>query len=198
MMMKKKLVRQLLFYLTMIGLSVWLIGFCLFSLYALSFRFTPATPTDAIVVLTGGDNRINTALDLLKDHYAPNLLISGVNKAVRHHDLIPDLPPDLADNVTLGYHAKDTKGNARETATWIRDKKVNSVLLVTSFYHMPRSVFEVLNQNPDLKIIPLPVFPKSFGDSVDWIRTRYAWLLFVEYHKFMIVHLQYLFERILL
>ncbi len=196
-MKKKKLLRQLSAYLLIIGLSIWVIGFCLFSLYALSFRFTPATPTDAIVVLTGGGNRINTALSLLKDQYAPHLLISGVNKAVRHQDLIRDLPPNLAENVTLGYRAEDTKGNARETADWIHEKKFNSILLVTSFYHMPRSIFEVLNQNPDLKIIPLPVFPKSFGDSVDWIRTRYTWLLFVEYNKFIVVHLQYLFERIL-
>lgn len=197
-MTKKKLIRQLSSYFLIIGLSLWLIGFCLFSLYALSFRFTPATPTDAIVVLTGGGNRINTALELLKDKYAPHLFISGVNKAVRQQDLIKNFPPDLSNNVTLGYHAEDTKGNARETADWIRNKKIDSVLLVTSFYHMPRSIFEVLKQNPDLKIIPLPVFPKSFGNSVDWIRTRYAWLLFVEYNKFIIVHLHHLFERIFL
>ena len=60
---------------------------------------------------------------------------------------------------------------------------------------MPRSIFEVLKESPDLHIIPQPVFPKSFDNSVDWIRTRYAWLLFIEYHKFLATHLQSLIER---
>lgn len=195
-MKKKKLTPLLSSYVFIIGLSVWIIGFGLFSLYALSFRFTPAEPTDAIVVLTGGGDRINTALELLKENYAKNLLISGVNKAVHPPDLIRSLPEELAENVTLGYEAEDTRGNARETADWIHTKNIQSVLLVTSFYHMPRSIFEVLNQNPNLKIIPLPVFPKSFDNSVEWVRTRYAWLLFVEYHKFIATHLQKLIERI--
>ena len=75
-------------------------------------------------------------------------------------------------------------------------KKIQTILLVTSFYHMPRSIFEVLKVSPDLKVIPLPIFPKSFNDSVDWIRTRYAWLLFVEYHKFIVTKLQNYAERI--
>ncbi len=194
---KKKLFRSIISYLLMTGGSIWVIGFCLFSLYALSFKLTPPEATDAIVVLTGGGDRITTALSLLQEDYAPQMLISGVHKSVRHQDLVPDLSPELKENITLGYRAEDTKGNARETADWIHQKQLSSVMLVTSFYHMPRSMLEVLHQNPGLKIIPLPVFPKSFNDSVDWIRTRYAWLLFVEYHKFIAVHLQYLFERIL-
>ena len=92
--------------------------------------------------------------------------------------------------------AQDTRGNAKETAAWIQKNQVKSIILITSFYHMPRSIFEVLKETPDLRIIPQPVFPKSFNNSVDWIRTRYAWLLFIEYHKFLATHLQDLFERI--
>ncbi len=195
-MTKKKITPLLSSYCFIIGISVWIIGFGLFSLYALSFRFTPAEQTDAIVVLTGGGDRIKTAFKLLKENYADDLLISGVNESVQPTDLVRSLPTDLAEKVTLGYDAKDTRGNARETADWISEKNIKSVLLVTSFYHMPRSIFEVLNKNPDLKIVPLPVFPKSFDNSVEWVRTRYAWLLFVEYHKFIATHLQKLLERI--
>ena len=62
---------------------------------------------------------------------------------------------------------------------------------------MPRSMFEILKHTPHLTIVPYPVFPKSFNNSVEWIKTRYAWLLFIEYHKFIVVHLKQLFfERI--
>ena len=196
--MIKKIMTPCFWYLIVLGVTVWIIGFGIFCLYALSFKFQPAEKTDAIVVLTGGGERIQTALGLLKDHYADHLLISGVHQSVKPADLTGDLNPDLAAHITLGYQAQDTRGNARETADFINDNNIKTLLLVTSFYHMPRSVFEVLKEAPDVQIIPLPVFPKSFNDSVDWIRTRYAWLLFVEYHKFLVTRAQYMVERIFL
>ena len=193
--MANKLMTPCCCYVGILILTIWIIGFGCFCLYALSLRFQPAEQTDAIVVLTGGGYRVQTALELLKEKYADNLLISGVHETVKKEDLTKTLSQELAKNITLGYLAKDTKGNAQETANWTKEKNVHSILLVTSFYHMPRSIFEVLKVSPELKIIPLPVFPKSFNDSVDWIRTRYAWLLFVEYHKFIAARILSFFER---
>ena len=193
--MMSKFISSFLLYFSILALTIWIIGFVAFCFYALSFKFQSAEHTDAIVVLTGGGDRIHTAFDLLSEHYAEDLLISGVHPSVKISDLTTTFPADLMPHVTLGYSAQDTRGNAREMARWIHRKKINSVLLITSFYHMPRSVFEVLKLNPNIDIIPLPVFPKSFNDSVDWIRTRYAWLLFIEYHKFIATRLQSLFER---
>ena len=196
-MMAKKIVSPTFLYVMIIGISLWLIGFAGFCLYALSFKFQETEHADAIVVLTGGGERVPTALNLLKDNYADHLLISGVHPSVKMNDLTKGLSPNIRQRITLDYIAKDTRGNAKETADWILKNKIKSVILITSFYHMPRSVFEVLKKSPDLNIIPQPVFPKSFNDSVDWIRTRYAWLLFIEYHKFLATHLQDLIERIL-
>lgn len=195
--MSKKILAPCLLYFGIVIVTIWIIGFGAFCLYALSFRFQQAEKTDAIVVLTGGGERVQTALNLLKEQYADHLLISGVNRSVQLSDLTANLNPELAGHVTLGYRAQNTRGNAKETAGFIREHRVHTLLLVTSFYHMPRSVFEILKESPDVQIIPLPVFPKSFYDSVDWIRTRYAWLLLVEYHKFIATRAQYLIERIL-
>lgn len=194
--MARKIVSPTFLYILVIGISLWLIGFAGFCLYALSFKFQEAEKSDAIVVLTGGGERIPTALGLLEKHYADYLLISGVHPSVKVGDLTKGLPGDIRHKITLDYVAQDTRGNAKETANWISKNQIKSVILITSFYHMPRSIFEVLKESPDLHIIPQPVFPKSFNDSVDWIRTRYAWLLFIEYHKFLATHLQDLFERI--
>ena len=196
--MRKKIISPILVYLILVITSIWLIGFVGFCIYAFSFKFQSAEHSDGIVVLTGGGDRIDTALGLLKDGYADYLLISGVNPSVKLKDLTKGLPDGIRSRVTLDYRAQDTRGNARETARWVREQKIKSILLITSFYHMPRSVFEVLRVIPDLKIIPYPVFPKSFNNSVDWIRTRYAWLLFVEYHKFLATRFQKLIERIIL
>lgn len=193
----KKIVRPLCLYTLLLACLAWALGFIGFTLYALSFKFSPKTPTEAIVVLTGGADRIDTAVQLLEETNALHLLISGVNKQVFPNEILDRVPSHLTNKVTLGYLAETTAENALETTLWIKQKNINTILLVTSFYHMPRSVCEILKITPQLTIIPYPVFPKSFNNSVDWIKTRYAWLLFVEYHKFIIVHLKHLFlERI--
>ncbi len=192
----KKFISSLTFYFIVLAVTLWLIGFCVFVLYALSLQYTPDTRTDAVVVLTGGGDRIKTGVDLIKQNKADYLLISGVNKQVTKDVLFPRLSADLRDKITLGYKAANTAQNATELAEWVAEKGIKTITLVTSFYHMPRSILEALHRTPDLQITPWPVFPKSFGDSVDWIRTRYAWLLFLEYHKFMIVELKHFYERI--
>lgn len=193
----KQIIRHLCLYAILLICVGWIIGFCAFTLYALSFKLTPQEAGEAVVVLTGGTDRIETGIRLLDEKKADYLLISGVNKQVLPNEILRKAPAHLTDKITLGYVAETTAENAIEIADWVRHKNIKSIILVTSFYHMPRSVFEILKLSPDLTIIPYPVFPKSFGNSVDWIKTRYAWLLLIEYHKFIIVHLKQLFfERI--
>ena len=193
----KQFVRHLCLYTILLTLLVWVIGFVGFSLYALSFKFAPQTQAEGIVALTGGTDRIATSIQLLEENSSAQLLISGVNKQVPPAEILRMVPSHLTDKITLGYLAETTAENALETANWIRQKNINSILLVTSFYHMPRSMIEILKHTPHLTIVPYPVFPKSFNNSVEWIKTRYAWLLFIEYHKFIVVHLKHLFfERI--
>ncbi|MBQ9739108.1 MAG: YdcF family protein [Alphaproteobacteria bacterium] len=189
----KQVVRHLCLYTILLTLLVWVIGFVGFSLYALSFKFAPQTQAEGIVALTGGTDRIATSILLLEENSSAQLLISGVNKQVPPAEILRMVPSHLTDKITLGYLAETTAENALETANWIRQKNINSILLVTSFYHMPRSMFEILKHTPHLTIVPYPVFPKSFNNSVEWIKTRYAWLLFIEYHKFIVVHLKQLF-----
>ena len=182
-------------YCFSVALSLWLIGFTVFCVYAISLRSESPAVQDAIVVLTGGSQRIDTALDLLKKYKADYMLISGVNKQVTEDVLLKKVPLKQRIKITLGYEAENTVGNAREINQWLGDKKIQSILLVTSFYHMPRSILEISRFNPNLKIAPWPVFPKEFDNSVEWIKTRYAWLLFIEYHKFVYVYFKYLMQN---
>src|SRR3546814_336400 len=80
----------------------------------------PASRTDAIVVLTGGSDRVSTGMRLLEAGLARDLLISGVPEAVRLGDIIA-LEPDVAGRatccITLGRAATAPLGNAEEAAT---------------------------------------------------------------------------------
>ena len=84
----------------------WFIGFLFFCLYALSFKYAPQTHSDAVVVLTGGSNRIKTGLQLIQEKKADYLLISGVNKEVTKSKLFKNTSDDILNkiNVTNKYN----------------------------------------------------------------------------------------------
>jgi uncharacterized SAM-binding protein YcdF (DUF218 family) len=147
-----------------------------------------ATYTDAIVVLTGGSERIETGLALLDDGLAERLFVSGVGEQVKIGDLLPragTLRPELRDDITVGTAASNTPGNALETAIWARTAGVHSIRLVTAAYHMRRSLLEFHAAMPGVAIVPHPVFPPNV--KTDWWRWPGTTSLIArEYTKFLV------------
>lgn len=158
---------------------LWAIGCLWFAVSVATAAVPPASEhTDAIVVVTGGSGRVEEGLKLLKSGAAPKLFISGVNKDVKVHELLRGEEANAA--VTLGYEAEDTKGNADETAPWVRDNNIKSLRLVTSSYHIPRALLELRHQTPGVTIIAHPV---KTGQEYDVTATSYWALTFKEYNK---------------
>ena len=155
------------------------------------------TDTDALVVLTGGTERVAAAIGLLKQKKAERLLISGVNKKVDWVLLaqtVKGLPDDLSDKVTLGHEACNTRQNALESKDWLDQNGFTSVRLVTASYHMPRSLSEFHDVMPDIKIIPHPVFPQTVKHD-EWWKWRGTFALIVsEYTKFLVVAVKHVFS----
>ncbi len=183
-----------LFYTFVLLIPLWLIGFGIFVLYVFSFQLSEQNSADAIVAWTGGEYRIQTAINLLEQHKADKLLISGVNKTVNPDSFLGNISDEIREKIDLGYQATTTKGNASETKTWILKNKFNSVILVTSFYHMPRSLIEFKRVLPNMPVTPYPIWPKDLTESTAWLHTRTAFHLVKEYHKFLIIKLHYLLE----
>ena len=181
-------IRIILGYLLILTITFWVIGFIVFSTYAIGMKFHPSEKAETIVTLTGGNDRIKESIRLLQEEKAPHLFISGVNENVTGYHLLKEVEPEWKNKIELGHWAKTTHMNAIETAEWVSKNQIQSIILVTSFYHMPRSLLEIKRAIPNLKIVPYAVFPQSFGESTDWIHTRYAWQLFLEYHKFLVVY----------
>ncbi len=173
------------YFFVLLG-TIWVIGFIAFSCYAIGMKYRPTETAEAIVALTGGNDRIKEAIRLLEEDKAPKLFISGVNGNVTGFHLLKEVSKETQEKIELGYKAKTTRMNAVETAEWVQKNNIHTIILVTSFYHMPRSLLEVKRAIPNLKVSPFAVFPKSFGENTDWLHTRYAWQLFLEYHKFLV------------
>lgn len=149
----------------------------------------PDRRTDAIVVLTGGSLRVETGFQLLAERKAEKLFVSGVEKGVPIDDLLALYgltAEDMKCCITLGYRAADTPGNALESAAWVRANRLRSVRLVTSSYHMPRSLLEFRGAMPDLEIAPHPVFSDRVLIDDWWRRPGTASLVVSEYNKYLL------------
>lgn len=157
--------------------GAWAAGFLLFSL-TLGGPLDKARKTDAIVVLTGAPGRIDRGLELLHAKAAKRMLVSGVDRDVKPHELaIQYREPRLFKCcVDLGWQAVNTVSNAEETAEWVRDHKYKTVRLVTSDWHMPRARLELAHMlGPGIELIGDPV-PSN---------ARFL-TLFREYHKYLV------------
>jgi uncharacterized SAM-binding protein YcdF (DUF218 family) len=128
----------------------------------------PFARTDAIIVLTGGAERVETGLRLLEEGVAPRLLVSGVGQRAtlaefaRAHGRDP---ASLAGRVTLGHAATSTMGNAAETAAYAREHRLRSLRVVTAGYHMPRAMLELGRALPGVTLVPHPIQPAALRDG---------------------------------
>ena len=129
----------------------------------------PVPDADGVVVWTGkGGGRLETGAELLRQGLAERLLISGVNDSLERDDVLAllNLPSELETCcVDLDYAAKDTIGNARESASWSRAMGYEHIILVTSAYHMPRAEVEIAAVAGRMRITPYPV---AADPQLDW------------------------------
>lgn len=150
----------------------------------------PPPEADGIVALTGGADRVETALRLLAEGRAPILLVSGTGGGA----VLPELasragldPARLLSRVTLGRRAATTRGNAEETAEWVNDNGLRSLLVVTAGYHMPRALAELSRTLPGVVLYPVPVVPPGMQGGT-WLKhPGSVRLLAEEYTKWLLV-----------
>lgn len=173
---------------------IWAAG-----LFAFAHRVQQSTPrpdplpAEGIVVLTGANSneRIAAAVDLLAERLGRRVLVSGVNRDVTREELrrASKTVRRLYDCcVDLGFTAADTVGNARETAEWAKAMGYESLIVVTSDYHMPRAMLELR------AVLGPPMILQTYAVATpalkvrDWWRSpRAARLLVVEYSKYLAI-----------
>lgn len=183
--------RRLLLAAWLIVLLTWGFGFIWFTSILKQAPAPNAIQTDAIVVLTGGSHRLEAGLALLAANTAPKLFVSGVYTGVGVKQLLRlsrNQPEALDCCIALGYAANDTRGNAVETAAWMKTEGRNSLRLVTANYHMPRSLVEFRHVMPVVAITPHPVTSPYVPLAHWWRKPATGLLLFGEYNKYLLAH----------
>ena len=151
----------------------------------------PDEPADAIVVLTGAsDMRLKEGMRLLERRKGQRLFISGVNREVKRPELM-----DVTEGskrlyeccVDLGYEAENTVGNAREIADWARGHDFYTLIVVTSDYHMPRSLLELKADMPDAHFVPYPVATPDLDARGWWKSPKSMRIVVLEYCKYLVI-----------
>ena len=145
--------------------------------------------TDALVVLTGGSERLATGINLLESGAAKKLFISGVHKKLSLEEILrgQPVPASLrACCIVLGYRANSTIGNAEETRDWMRAEHFTSLRLVTAKYHIPRSLLLFRAAMPEITILSHPVSPDKIRLDEWWLHPRTIELLAQEYTKYLL------------
>ena len=151
----------------MLLVGTWAAGFAWF----VHIAWVPPAPppsADGIVALTGGADRVETALRLLADGRGRVLLVSGVGGPTEFAELARRAGIDkaLGARVTLGRAAVSTHGNALETAEWAHANGVHSLLVVTAGYHMPRALAELGRSLPEIALHPVPVISQGMRGAL--------------------------------
>ena len=92
------------------------------------------------------------------------------------------------------YRARNTIGNAIEARRWVRKHGFRSVLLVTSNYHMPRTMVEFRHAMRDVEVVPHPVVTDQVDVSGWWNDWHTIRLLVPEYAKYLVASARSLLE----
>lgn len=145
---------------TVLCVALFVAGFLYFADTVTALAPPGDIKADAIVVLTGGSQRLNQAIDLLAKGAGERLLISGVHPSTTRNQLrrlTQGTNSMFRCCVDIGYEALDTIGNATEAVDWIHKRGYRRVLVVTNNYHMPRSLIELRRVDHSIDFIPYPV-----------------------------------------
>lgn len=159
----------------------------------------PASEKEAIVVLTGDTGRIPRALELLKVRGSAQLLISGAAKGVGLAELVTQQGastkslPEVWTKIALESDSTSTLENAVYTREHFKPAPIDRIVLVTSDYHMGRSLGIFQREITGIEILPFAVPSVLSGkDSLHFI-----FKIGVEYWKTLVYEISLWPRRIL-
>ncbi|MEQ9662772.1 MAG: YdcF family protein [Parasphingopyxis sp.] len=156
----------------------WVFGFAAFVLW-LPGVGDDERETDAIIVLTGGKDRIERGIELMEKSRAERMLVSGVNRTVRPVELAEENGADVAlfdCCIDLDQDSVDTRSNGEQAGEWLRRNDFKTVRLITTDWHMPRARFELSREIDE----DVSIYPDAIESDPSFMQ------LFLEYNKYLL------------
>ncbi|MBE9528031.1 MAG: YdcF family protein [Proteobacteria bacterium] len=148
------------------------------------------TKTDAIVVLTGGQGRIDKGLALLREGKSSKLILSGVNSESSHDAIFRNgLVDGEQYRIILEKRSTSTYENALEMKRLVTELDIESITLITSSYHMKRAYTAFDRMMPEgVRIEPYTISTPNFDTEHWWAPDNIAVALpeFLKYYWYEI------------
>lgn len=153
---------------------------------------------DAIVAISGGETTSRTlgAVKLYDEGYAPTIIFSGAaqdrtsisNAAAMRNIAIKAGVPKSA--ILIEEDSADTFENAQNTATIIKDRNINSIILVTSPYHQRRASIEFKRAlGKTVRVINHSTSDENWRRSAWWKNNYSLSLTLSEFQKIIFLYL---------
>jgi len=151
---------------------------------------------DMIVVFAGGvgesgqagggyQERVREAVELYQSGYAPRMIFSsGYEFAFREAEVMRSLAMSQGvpgSDIILETRASSTYENVVFVYDLLEEQESNTILLVSSPYHMRRALLTWDAQAPDVEVIPTPVRDSQFYNHVRGISLEQLQGLWHEY-----------------
>jgi hypothetical protein len=120
--------------------------FCFFAIIQASaaIYFSTVTaqpePADLVVVFPGDTERFKTGIELVKDGVAPRFMVVNTTDVHLREILQMNEAPEIINTLPGGI-SRSTFEDVYQTAKIIKENNLDSVILVTSSYHLPRALF---------------------------------------------------------
>lgn len=134
---------------------------------------------DGIIAYTGGQYRLGTTALIIKDGFKGPVLVTGAYPDVDIKNIFNKLglEPEQMNQINVDYSAISTAGNVQQTINWAKSNNLRTVLIITSYYHLPRTELLLSKQEDSVEFIYYPVFSNNASFK----------LLFAEYVKFLLL-----------
>jgi uncharacterized SAM-binding protein YcdF (DUF218 family) len=176
-----------------VGVLAFAAGFVWFVRHVPADEIPIERNADGIVVVTGGASRVADAIELLAAGRGKRLLISGVHRSTNPAEiarLVPRFERLVMCCVDLDHSAVNTVGNAVEARRWAKGLGFRSLIVVTSSYHMPRTLAELARQMPEVELVAFPVVTDKLRAEPWWASGLTARLLISEYVKYVVAQVR--------
>jgi uncharacterized SAM-binding protein YcdF (DUF218 family) len=139
----------------------------------------PPVKADVVLVLAGDGrgSRILTAAQLVRDGFAPKVLVSGPDGNYALHECDLAIPFAVKAGYPESYFvhlensARNTRDEARQAAAAIRKMGARHVLLVTSNFHTRRAARMYHAEAPDLRVSVVAA-PDMYFSATGWWHNR--------------------------
>ena len=113
-----------------------------------------------IMVLTGGKGRLEKGIDLLKKNVGNKIFISGVysSEEIKKKYINSKIEQKFFSCcIFFGTQASNTKENLSEVSDWLKNNPSKEIIIVSSYYHLPRVKIIFESKINDVKIHLVPV-----------------------------------------